>query len=231
MIRSPSRSARALVLAGITMLATALHAPLQGAAQATPTESDADIADFNDLDGFQRGASRTYVSEAIAESGGVATADPQVPGLVALSAIVVEYDTDANAARAFDWARADFQKTLVEDNGVEIVEREIAPIGDKAGAFAGTFSVEEGDGTIVVVIVQKGTLIYADFAFSIASEPLEEATALLRDMMSRAPGPGEGDYADDGTSTGGLWEVFPTEGSYLEGLTPDSDDVLYAHGT
>ena len=87
----------------LAIFGVALHGPLLAAAQDDPAT---DTFDFNDLDGFQRGAGRTYMGDLSALFSGldayatpgaeIATPDLNSLGLFMLGGFVAQFDNSDN---------------------------------------------------------------------------------------------------------------------------------------
>lgn len=217
------------LVALFAMIGMALHMPLQAAAQE-------DDLSFKDLEGYQRGVSRSYMGDITALMGGMGTPGAEAPdmsnlGLFMMLGMVGQFDSGDNAGAAFDKLVGSVTDGSAEDMGTEIKEVDIDKIGDKTKAFTGTMSEEGMEGTLTLVLVQKGDFIYAGMGVSFGGDPTEDVTSFVKDMTENKPGDGDGTFNADGTSTGGLWDVFPSgDAGYLKGLTPMSDEDLADSG-
>ena len=222
------------LVALLAIFGMALHGPLLAAAQDDPASGD---FNFKDLDGFQRGAGRTYMGDisalfgsldALATPGAeVATPDFSQLGLFLLGGFVAQFDSSDNASAGFDKLADQITQGSQEDEDLTFTETQVDTLGDKTKAFSGQYSEEGIDGTAMVIMTQKGDFIYAAVAVSFGSDPTDAVTSFITDMTNNKPGEGDGTFKDDGTSTGGLWDVFPSsDADYLKGLTPMSDEDL-----
>ena len=230
---APRRGLLSLV-AMLAIFGIALHGPLQVAAQDDPAT---DTFNFKDLDGFQRGAGRTYIGDISVLFGGldaaatpgadIATPDISQLGLFMIGGFVVEFDNGDNASSGLDTLADQITQSTGDEEDFTFSETKIDDIGDKTKAFSGDYSSDGIDGKALVILTQKGEYVYAAVAISFGSDPTDAVTSFVTDMANATPGDGDGTFSEDGTSTGGLWDVFPAaDADYLKGLTPMSDQDL-----
>ncbi|MGN6482827.1 MAG: hypothetical protein ACTHMX_00355 [Thermomicrobiales bacterium] len=241
MLESPTRRRGLLSLvAMLAIFGVALHGPIAAAA-AAQDDPASDTFDFNDLDGFQRGAGRTYMGDLSALFGNldayatpgaeIATPDLSELGIFMLGGFVAEFDNGDHASSGLDKLADQITQSGDEDEDFTFSETKIDNIGDKTKAYAGTYSDEGIDGSAVVILTQKGNFLYAAVAISFGSDPTDAAKSFVTDMTNNKPGAGVGTFNEDGTSTGGLWDVFPSsDAEYLKGLTPAADEDLSQSG-
>lgn len=221
------------LVALLAMFGIALHTPFAAAAQE-------DDLSFKDLDGYQRGVTRTYMGDmsammnldALATPGAdISTPDLDNLGLFMMLGMVGQFDNSDNASKAVDKVVESFNDGSSEEMSAEIKEVDIDQIGDKTKAFTGTMSEDGMSGTITLIVVQKGEFLYAAMGVAFGSDPVDAVTSFIKDMTENKPGDGDGTFNADGTSTGGLWDVFPSaDADYLKGLTPTSDEDLAESG-
>lgn len=224
------RSGWALSL--VTLLAIfgmALHGPMVAAAQ----ESPAGDINFKDLDGYQRGVGRIWMGDISALLGGLGTPGAETPdinnlGLFMLIGMVAEFDNSDHASGAFGTLGDELTKSLAsEDSGIALQESDGEKIGDQSKTYTGKVSEEGIEGQLTMVIVQKGKYVYASFGMGLGSDPSDAVNSLAKDLTDGKPGDGDGTFNDNGTSTGGLWDIFPSnDADYLKGLTPSTDEDL-----
>jgi len=220
------------LVALLAIFGVALHGPIQAAAQEDPTST------FNvkDLPGYQRGVGRVWMGDISALLGnldayatpGAATPDFNSLGLFMMTGLVAEFDNSDNAGSAFGTLADEVTKSLSsEGSGITLAESDGEKIGDQSRTFTGTLAEQGMEGQLTMVIAQKGKLIYAAFGLGLGSDPSDAVNSLVKDMTGNNPGDGDGTLNTDGTSTGGLWDVFPSnDADYLKGLTPASDEDL-----
>lgn len=235
---APRRRGLLALVAMLAIFGVALHGPLLAAAQDDPAT---DTFDFNDLDGFQRGAGRTYMGDLSALFSGldayatpgaeIATPDLNSLGLFMLGGFVAQFDNSDNASSALDKLAEQVTQSTGDEEDLTFTETDVDTIGDKTKAFSGDYSEEGIDGSAVLIVVQKGEYVYAAVAISFGSDPKDAAVSFVTDMANAKPGDGDGTFSEDGTSTGGLWDVFPAaDKDYLKGLTPMADEDLSQSG-
>jgi hypothetical protein len=182
---------------------------------------------LSDLEGIQHGVSRTYSVDysALMENMSTPGAELEMPsGLVTLSAIVLEFEEGGNAEDAYS---AVVDELGDEELAVEGVEEVDIDLGDQNKSVAG---VEDfGDGTesdVFVTIVQKDNYLYVIYAGS-SEIDLQETVVEFTNILIDNDGSGEGEFNEDGTSTGGLWDKFPAaDDELISGLTT-FDTIIY----
>jgi hypothetical protein len=182
--------------------------------------------EIGDLEGIQYGVARTYTVDysALMEDMSTPGAELEMPsGLISMSAMVIEFDNSDNAEAAIDQVTEDIGS---EEMGLEGVEEIDLDLGDNSTSFAG---VEEYDGIesdLVVTVVQKDNYAYLVYAAS-SEIDLQETVKEFTNTLIDNDGSGEGEFSEDGTSTGGLWDKFPgSDNEIISGLTA-FDMVLY----
>ena len=215
----------------------AIGGPAGALAQATPDASpDASPAAAttfspDSLPGFEQGVARIYSSDL-----SVLFATPTVPeatpdyasiGVATLSTVILAFDSEEHAASAFD--------TVVEQvtspsstGGIELSEITLDDFSGPTKAYSA--SVDQGPGITlhqIVLLTQDGPYVYQTIAVALSSS--EEAQAASVDvtlaMIANPAGEGEGTFAKDGSSTGGVWDKFPVAGDpVLDGVEPEADD-------
>ncbi|MGC4106815.1 MAG: hypothetical protein QM753_10755 [Thermomicrobiales bacterium] len=236
MIGTRRRGGRLLSLvAMLAIFGVALHGPLAVAAQDTGVD---DSFDFKSLDGFQRGVGRLYMGDLSTMFGSldslstpgaeVETPDMSELGLFMLGGFVAQFDNGDHASSALGTVTDSLVKSVESgDDGITLSEVDVDKLGDQTKAYSGTISEEGMEGTVVYIAVQKGDLVYIGFGLSFGSDPTDQITAFVTDLTKGKPSDGDGTFNEDGTSTGGLWDVFPSsDADYLKGLTPMTDQDL-----
>lgn len=215
------------LVALIAIFGMALHGPVQAAAQEDITSS------FNvkDLDGYQRGVSRVWMGDFTALLSGVTasgTPDLNSLGLFMVGGSVAEFDSSDHAGSAIGTLVDEVGKALTADeSGITLKETDGEQIGDQSKTFTGSISEQGMDGQLTMIVAQKGNLLYMGFGMGLGSDPSAAVSSLVKDMTENQPGDGDGTFNADGTSTGGLWDVFPAnDADYLKGLKPMSDSDL-----
>lgn len=235
-MRNPLRWISALALA--LLLGGMVLAPASA-------QDDADEFEFSDLSGLQSGVGRYYYADYSAMYDAMSTPGaemPELPALLGLSVGVLKFDGDDNAQSGFNQLYEEFVNSANEsfaENGdmgtpatpITVTEGDVDDIGDEAKSMAA--AVEEEDGTYYSygVIARKGEYLYMVIGNG-SSDPSESINQLTKDMTDRDAGDGDGTFNQDGTSTGGLWDLFPADDDpALGGLLNGGDEVLFPVGT
>lgn len=187
--------------------------------------------EFNpaDLEGLQYGVNRSYSIEFTASAPSSSaestesTPEAEPVGLKTLDALVLEFDNDDNAEKGFD--------ALTEQLGAEItaednVEEWDVDLGNKSTSLA---SSEELDGEITNVAltaIQEGNYIYLISSYG-GDFDAQDVTRQFAEKVIEADGSGEGEFNEDGTSTGGLWDKLPTADDDLVSALPLTQDMIF----
>ena len=162
-----------------------------------------------------------------------------------ITAHVYELESPKDAAVAFNRLTNGLVGSLTHmspDGQQKLISEDLTGIGDQATRARLTLTSEGGDwinqNIFQYVAVQRGEfviVIYAQSSLGPVEEPpdvtdapdpmLELATQIA---IEGEPSPEEANYAQDGTSTGGLWGFMPETGDpLLLGLVPLWDQLLY----
>lgn len=183
----------------------------------------------SDLDGIQYGVARSWTMDfdamfAMTTPG--AEDAFSMSGVVFMGGLVLEFDNDDNAEAGYDRITEEFTaETLMGDDDATYEEWDIE-VGDKSTSY---FSIEEEEGVesqIVLSLVQDGNYVYIVTAAG-SDVDIKDPTRSLMEAMVGNDGSGEGEFNEDGTSTGGLWDKFPSaDDDVLAGLIA-SDEILY----
>jgi hypothetical protein len=222
--------------------AIALALLLGGMVLAPVSAQDDEEFDLDQLDGIQRSVGRFYYADfgAMAEAMGTPVAEDAPQTLVdGLSVAVMEFDNDDNADKAFDRIYDELLISATESNdgevddlgtpvaAVDVSEEDVDDLGDDAKAFTVVSEDEGGAYNSFALITRDGEYLYMVIAYGSgdASDAIQQYT---EDMMDRDAGDGDGTFNEDGTSTGGLWDVFPgADNALLVGLVTGGDQILF----
>ena len=208
----------AVVLVGLSLLGGT------GAGAQEAATSEEEEFDLGSLDGIQYGVSRYYGREySPAASTDTAPATEAPAAITGMGGIILEFDTDDNARSAYDRLTED--DLLKSEFTGDDSEGWDVDLGDESTGYK---SAEESDGATenaAFILFQKGNYIYMSFAEG-TNMDVESAVKDFGNAMMDADGSGEGDFKDDGTSTGGLWDKFKADEELVAGLIP-ADDILY----
>ncbi len=228
-MRNPFRWLSAFVL--VIMLGGLVIAPVS----AQDSEEEFDL---NQLEGLQSGVGRFYYGDMSALMGGMMgtpSADTQMPEnlLVGLSAAVFKFDGDDNAKKGMNTLVDELKKSMVAEMGdegtptAEIQETDVKDIGDEAKGASTT--IDEGGMSMsaYLLMVRSGdTLIF--LAGNGTGNIQDTINNIGKTMADRDAGDGDGTFNEDGTSTGGLWDVFPpADDENLNGLTNGGDEIIF----
>ena len=153
-----------------------------------------------------------------------------VTGIYEMSALVYEFDSADHATSAYTEVKGllvEFVTGMQAEAGEatpDIAAEDMTGVGDVAYVVDAHTPTQTYDGYSRIAMVQAGTLLFVVDASSTTAEGLDTVNALLDYMTTEGQKGGDVDFADDGTSTGGLWDVLPPAGhASLNGLIPSRD--------
>ncbi|MGI8404966.1 MAG: hypothetical protein ACR2OE_09435 [Thermomicrobiales bacterium] len=253
-------SGRALWM--LVSLCAVMMIPVQVAAmsQATPapsetvaTPSGTDFPDFAAYPGVKQAVARTYMADfdaiAVDASADQATpgATPELatPGEVApefnglgmlfILGTVIEFDTPANADSAFPGLVKEIQRNTQLGIGSEdspLTPVALDGVGQESKAFSLTVPADSFGSAGFLVISRRENVIYSTFGMALHGDAHAETVAFATKLVSGTIGSGEPVFKENGTSTGGIWEVYPPKGdTSLGGLVPLADGNLFPEST
>jgi hypothetical protein len=167
---------------------------------------------------------------------------PELPELLGLSVGVLRFDNSDNAESGFDRMADELVKSANEsmeegdDSGTPVApitvdQQDVDGIGDEAKSMSAALEEEDGTYFSYGIIAREGEFVYLLIGDG-SADPSEAINNLAKGMIDRDPGDGDGTFNDDGTSTGGLWDVFPAnDDPALGGLMNGGDEILYPEAT
>lgn len=181
---------------------------------------------FDDIEGLESGYGRMYMvdfemlfasPEAMDEmmSGG----ESPVMGIVG----VFTFEDAASAGDALETFGEEFSAGFFEGEAPETVE--IEDLGDNAIGYAGEAELDaETTMSSAVVVAQEDTYLYLAVVFG-GAEALEMGQSWVEFMRDGEIGEEMIELSDDGTSTGGVFDLMPGEEDtdVTGGLLPYSD--------
>jgi hypothetical protein len=154
-------------------------------------------------------------------------------GLFIVSAMAMRFDSDDNAAAAYEIYRTEGVASITAEMDVEGEEAEVTEaeldLGDESYQVDMVATTEDSEGAYTVAFAREGNHVYIVFAISLDLESSVLATDILDYMVNEGePADGEGTFNEDGSSEGGLWNVFPPDDhAALAGLVPGGDELAY----
>lgn len=204
----------------LTLLLTAICALLS--ITAVNAQTPVATPESEVLPGLQEAVSRQY-------GPGPDTTNTQQEGLFFLTARIYRFDTAEHAATAYDQMIANAAAQIAppdQPESIDIHTESIDDLGDQAEvSWLQANPHEDVQGFFRVLHVQDGTLVYLLTAIAGDEESMLITDDLARDMASRKAGRDDASFNPDGTSTGGLWELFPAPNAdIIDGLVPFADD-------
>jgi hypothetical protein len=217
-------------------------------ATATASAAQTPVAD-DQLAGLQAGVWRGYAPAGTIIGGGPAFFDDPTPmasvagktAVRTIDVVVREFDTPEHAAAAFVQISEEAESSLSQPfDGVtqEITSRELSGVGTQAILSRNDFANTSSRHWIEYATVQRDTyvILVSAIGFVIQNAPgaAEVDTSLPTEDIAiwiaanGAPSPDAPVFAEDGSSTGGLWGFMPeNDDPMLMGLVSLTDVVIY----
>jgi hypothetical protein len=195
---------------------------------AAAEETDSVIDDPGQLTGIQAGVSRSWNT----------TMDMSTPPAEGASFVyfagvaVLEFDSEDNAEAAFTTMRDFFETNAATELGLpaeDIQFEERDDPGDSAFAMQGGFAEEGEQGYFRYILVHDAEYVY--YAGAVTSD--EESAGIADDLVAHIDdqdddASGLGEFNEEGTSTGGLWDLLPAaDDAMFEGLAVSGDEIQY----
>lgn len=208
---------------GMLLAALALSA---GAASAQDAPTD-ELAPSG-FTGLQHSIVRAYSLDysALLE-GATPGAEPGIPtGIFLIGATILEFDSSDNAAAALAKLDEDTSpEDVAQGEDAEVTELDLG-VGDAGVAYSGVEDLNGRQTEMVVAIIQQDVYVYfvtvGGSDVDVQARTIEFVTGLID-----REGSGAGEFSEDGTSTGGLWDKYPAaDDPVVSGLIP-YDQVLY----
>ena len=207
-------------------------------AQDMDDTSEDPLEDLSQFEGIQHGVSRSWSIDFAAMMEMTPTGEDEDPfadmtGLFLVGGFILEFEEDGNAEDAFtsfqDLSDEEVAGELDEDGSATIVREDLDDLGDQATAFTVTTEEEEFGGTYRYVIVQDGNYLLMAITAGTTEEDVAVADEFASEMVDNLDGQsGPGEFDEEGGSTGGLWDIFPSgDDEMFEGLVPLGDEVIY----
>lgn len=210
----------ALLLSLIFMLAVSSAA---GAQESTPTLNPEDV------EGLQTGYARAYIADIealMATPEALENLSLDDLALSGLTAVFTFEDEDA-ASNAFGDFSEQFAEGFMEGSETEVTDEptEIDDLGDQAIEYIGETEVdEETTAPASMILVQDGEYIYIAMILG-GNDVSENTRALAEHLLEGEIGDGEVEFNEDGSSTGGAYDVMPNEENteIVQGMVPFMD--------
>lgn len=199
---------RRLLLLLTTLLA--LSATAAGAQTPSPQASPAS----DTLPGLEYVAARQYAPDP------ASPIDMEDEGLYLLTVRIYAFDTEENANGG--WESTVESSTIESDiptdsDKVQYEEAELDGLGDRAWVTTLAAETPEGDtGYFRLIYVQDGEYLYTLNAIAGSADATMITDDIAAYMVEQDPGDGDVTLNQDGSSTGGVWDLLPAS----------DDDVL-----
>jgi hypothetical protein len=159
-----------------------------------------------------------------------ATGEPKEEGLRAFVQIAESVDP-AGAEPAFTSAEAAYSGEF-EAGGITLEPAEAGVTADEVTAWTSQTELEGQQLQVALVLVRSGPYVFLVGVTNTDAEaepdPLTFASALAQAIVDASAESGPGELADDGASTGGIWDKLPATGDeVLGGLVAYADEQYH----
>lgn len=181
-----------------------------------------------DIEGLQHGVVRAYSDYSALFASATPGTEPEVPsGVFLLGATILEFDSSDNAETALTQIAEDADAGGEAGLGGETEVSSIdLNLGENSIGYSGVEDLEGEQVETVIALVQEETYVYFVVA-SGSGENMQAITTEFANGLIENDGSGEGEFNEDGTSSGGLWDKYPAaDEELITGLIP-FDQVLF----
>jgi hypothetical protein len=186
---------------------------------------DVPALDPSEVEGLENAYGRMYMVDIESVMSTPGAAEAVAAGETPLSgmAAVFSFDDAGNAEAAFDQFSDEFVSGFFGD--AEVEETEVDDLGDKAIEYTGEMELDATEtATTSMLIIQDGETLMISMIMG-GTETSDQALGLAEYMLDAEPGEDEATVVDDGTSTGGTFDVMPTadDADVVGGMIPFMD--------
>jgi hypothetical protein len=206
----------------------------------TPEEASV-FDDLTQLEGLERAVGRDWEVDYEAIMTGMASPDADADaedfamptGTMYVSAAILQFDGEDNAEAAFDKARDEFESQSMME-GIELEEIDVDGMSDNTVALGATQEDETlGNTNTTVILTQEDEYIYLSIGVAVEDESEGTVVDIVNHMKDADAGDGDGEFHDDGTSEGGLWDKLPAADDEVvgEGLIATDTQIYPDAGT
>ena len=185
---------------------------------------DEEPLQLSDLDGVQTAVSRTYTIDFEAMFAAEASSTPEASGtlLYALGGSIVQFDSEDKAKTGYiailDEVQSQESSATPEDLVFETVDLG-TDLGDERTGLRAAGDESGLGGDLIALLVRDGSTIYLITGIANTGDPSDSVVAFAKSVIDAKASDDEATFNEDGTSTGGLWDKFPsTDDPVVAGL-------------
>ncbi len=159
--------------------------------------------------------------------------DPQFKdlGMMFILSTVIEFDKASSAESAFPGLVQEIESNAQTEIGSAespFVPAKIDGIGQEAKAFSLTVAPGSFGSAGFLIVARQENVVYSVYGMALHGEAAPATTAFTTKLVSGTIGRNAPVFRENGTSTGGIWDVFPREGDASLGeLLPFADGQIY----
>jgi hypothetical protein len=182
----------------------------------------------SDLKGIEYGVSRTWSPDYEAMFADTTpSADMEMPeGLLFVVGMVLEFDNDGNAEAGFEAFLDDFDTDELSTSDDATVEEWDIDLGNQSSSYYTTEDIEGVQSDVVISVVQDDNYLYVVSGAGSGVDMQAMGKTLIESMID-TDGSGEGEFNEDGTSSGGLWDKLPSADDDLVADLVAFDALIY----
>ena len=219
------------LLAVFALIAISGQATL--AAQDGPSE---EMLAFDDLEGLQQVVNRYYGPDMDAMMNSMLTPPaegtevPSMDDVMAnssyMTTVAMKYDSDDHAEDGFNAFYDASKQQFNSDDSTTYEEVDLNDLGDEAKAVKGSYNDDGSTTNFYSILIRDGEYNYIVNVVASSDAVEQQATDIAKAMLDNEPGDGDGTFNADGTSSGGLWDLFPVNGDAELGILVVSGDEI-----
>lgn len=195
---------------------------------AAQEQEESVLDDPSQLEGIEAGVSRSWYTTM-----DMSTPPAEGESVVFFAGVaVLEFDSEDNAEAAFGAIRDYFDSSAAAELGIDDADLTLEAFddfGDNGYLIEAGLADEDETAFFRYIIIHDDEYVYYGGAVSTDAE----AAGLANDLVAYVDGQdddasGLGEFNEDGTSTGGLWDLLPAADDEMIGdLVIEDDKVLY----
>lgn len=140
-----------------------------------------------------------------------------------------EYESDEDAESSFESVNQVFIEQISSSSNAEFEVVDVDDLGDEAVQSTGTIDASGFEVPLTTMLVRQDNIIFMAATGTLDESSGEAAGAFMDHMLNAEVSDSTVEFNADGTSTGGIFDVFPSEGDdVMRGMTISADTFAKA---